>query len=105
MRPPDYSLWFWEQAVAGGTTSLKDLVSKVGAKDLRVEVRDWDRFGQHTVLGECVLKGEQLVQLIKRSDKLQKDADKVSNTLFLFSRQAAKRKIRPRFIYIYNRPR
>ena len=55
--------------------SVQALAQSLGLKTLVIEVRDYDRIGEHKVLGEIELNGDAIAQLVKRSDVSTKKAD------------------------------
>ena len=55
--------------------SVQALAQSLGSRTLVIEVRDYDRIGEHKVLGEIELNGDAIAQLVKRSDVSTKKAD------------------------------
>ncbi len=55
--------------------SSQALAQSLSLKTLLIEVRDYDRIGEHKTLGEIELNGEAIAQLVKRSDLSTKKAE------------------------------
>ena len=55
--------------------SSQAMAQSLDRKTLLIEVRDYDRIGEHKILGEIELNGEAIAQLVKRSDASSKNAD------------------------------
>jgi len=65
----------------GQGPSARDIPKALGTKTLLIQVRDYDRLGEHSILGELELGGDAIHQLVRRSNAATKKMTPQPGTL------------------------